>query len=193
MLQSALFLSNSHSAGLSISLVRNLSELKCLSKNKYSYFEHILTHEIFPSAKKGPHRTKTLTFELNNNQSLNVVDTFCQWTRRSLMLIMISRRIPSDATMLRGYDWDKQECLTVSENSSRDTGATQFTFILIWKGKCKGRFLPYFYFIFEQTDAIKWITIFGACRLMPDFSIWDRKPFKQYICWKGLKEVKSAR
>ena len=51
----ALFLTNSRSAGLIITLVINLSELKCLSINKYSYFEKILTHEIFSSAKVSPH------------------------------------------------------------------------------------------------------------------------------------------
>lgn len=80
----ALLLTNSHSAGL-ITLGRNLSELTCLSINKYSYFEKILTQEIFSSAKKCLHtKPKTLFFLIEKQSEYN-----------------------------RSQYIDKQECLTV--------------------------------------------------------------------------------
>lgn len=109
MLQSAFLLSDSKSARLCITLVKTLSELQCVS-----YFEHVATEGVFTWAAnpKELYRTKSLIFALNYNSSLtlSIHSVIRQWTRRVLMLI--SKRIASDATFLHdAFDQGKKECL----------------------------------------------------------------------------------
>ena len=132
----------------------------------------------------------TIPFQFSDSLNFKRVGKTTVFTQLSLVKDLKNRSRKHGHCCATRFDWDKTGMTNrVLKNSSSDASSTrQFAFISIWKGKWE--IFALFNLqcsTFEQTDAIKWVTIFGACKLMEDFSIWDRKPFKQYISSTALK------